>query len=341
MIPAASYNYLFDPYGIFRNKSLKLGYELGYEPNQHYAKMRYLLNYEHSFDSYLFGSSRVGKINPDLISDGNYYNMNYSEGVPGEHLEDIKIMLKNGVPVKNVIIGLDNSSYTIRPETHRGQIMRHPYDDSLVKKLLFQVKYLISAPRFSIMKYFRQREDDLLINFNILGNGMQNLENVDMNIERNIERHVASDRFHAGEYIRTDGKYETEYVQRMEDMIRDIKKTVKLSKTHHFNLVFFINPIHKNYYVQNDPHLFHTFKKELAQITDYWDFSGFNSVTTDNYYYYEISHYRVMVGDFVACRMTHCENIRVPDDFGLLVTSENVDDHINNQEDRYIAYTES
>ncbi|MDH4101470.1 MAG: hypothetical protein OEV28_12955, partial [Nitrospirota bacterium] len=175
IIPVAFYNYTFDPYGIFTDTSLGLGYEPGYEPNQHYAKMRHLINDDHSWDSYLFGSSRVGKIDPSLISGGKYYNMNYSEGVPGEHLEDIKMLLEKGFTLKNVMIGLDNSSYSISPEEHVDQIMRHGYERTFIKRLPFQIKYLCSAPRFSIMKYIQQTMDDTMIVFDILGNGMQRL----------------------------------------------------------------------------------------------------------------------------------------------------------------------
>ena len=38
------------------------------EPNQHYLKVKYVLNYPDKYDSFLFGSSRVGKIDVNKIS---------------------------------------------------------------------------------------------------------------------------------------------------------------------------------------------------------------------------------------------------------------------------------
>ncbi|MHC4183503.1 MAG: hypothetical protein ACYSR0_09150, partial [Planctomycetota bacterium] len=179
--------------------------------------MRYLISEEHSWDSYLFGASRVGKINTEIIPDGRYYNMNYSQGIPGEHLVDIKVLLKNKVPVKNVIIGVDNFSYSMRPEDHEGQIMRHPYEDSALKRLIFKIRYLCSVPRFIMMRYIRSnKENSLSINFNILGNGVQDLKNVDMNIDRDIESHLTSNRFRAAYSI----KYKS--MELMEDTIDDI-----------------------------------------------------------------------------------------------------------------------
>ncbi|MHA2038645.1 MAG: hypothetical protein ACW98X_19595 [Promethearchaeota archaeon] len=338
IIPTALYNYFFDPFGIFNDTSINLGYEPGYEPNQHYAKMRHLINGDHLWDSYLFGSSRVGKINPDLIPDGNYYNMNYSEGIPSEHLVDIKILLEKGIPVKNVIIGLDNSSYMIRPEDHIDQIMRHRYDVSALKRFIFQIKYLCSVPRLSIIKYIASSNNDSLMSFDIIGNGMQRLEKVDKNIEQDIERHVNSTRFSIPKNIPLDKATEEKYMKYMEYTIQEITEIAKLSKKHNFKLFFFINPLHKLRYLQENPYLFLVFKKKLAEIIDYWDFSGFNSVTTDNYYYYELSHYRTIVGDLIICRIKNCTDVKVPNDFGLFITRENVNDLIKKQEERLIAY---
>jgi len=338
IIPVASYNYVFDPYGIFNDMSLALGYEPGYEPNQHYAKIRHLIDDDHSWDSYLFGSSRVGKIDPDLISGGNYYNMNYSEGMPGEHLADIRVLLEKGVPVKNVMIGLDNASYSIDSADHDGQIMRHGYDGSFIKRLPFQIKYLCSVPRFSIMKYVRQTLNDSMIVFDILGNGMQRLEKVDERIEKNIADHVRGARFQALGKGPVDSVSEDDQIRLMEDALRDIAEIVRLSEKHRFNLYIFINPIHKLYYVQHSPYVFLMFKEKLAGITGYWDFSGFNSVTTDNYYYYETSHYRPLVGGMITCRITGCTNVEVPKDFGVFITGDNVSGFIEKQKGKLVAY---
>jgi len=333
VLPVAVFNYLIDPYGIFNNFSLNLWYEPGYEPNQHYAKMRRLINDKLSSDSYLFGSSRVGKINPDLIPEGKYYNMNYSEGLPGEHLDDIKVLLGNNIPVKNVAIGLDNFSYTMSPADHIDQIMRHPYDASEFNRFFFQIKYLYSVPRIGIIKNIQYKKSDSFINFNILGNGMHDLEAVDKMIESNIERHMQSDRFHKANNIQFDKENEHKYVKLMDDTVNDIAEIIKLSKKYHFKVHFFINPTYKTYYLQGNPYHFLIFKKKLAQITDYWDFSGLNSITTNNYYWYETSHYRTIVGDLITCRMFNCPNIDVPEDFGVFATNKTFESHMKKQKD--------
>lgn len=337
--PVALFNYYIDPYGIFNDTSLDLWYEAGFEPNQHYAKMRRLLNGGHSHDSFLFGHSRVGKIDPDLLPGGNYYNMNYSEGIPGEHLADIKILLEKGIPVNNVIIAVDSSSYRFRPEDHWGQLMRQPYEKDIFKRMFFQVKYLVSPPRLATINNISGRNNtNYFINFNILGNGMQNLERVDEKIERDAENHVKSERFDKANIVPFDKASEQRYIDLMDDTIHDIKAIIELSRKHNFNVYFFINPTHYKYYLQDNPYHFMIFKEKLAQITDYWDFSGLNSVTTNNYYFYETSHYRIMAGDLIACKVSGCNNMEVPDDFGIYVTRGNVGAHIARQRKSLSAY---
>jgi hypothetical protein len=337
IIPVAFFNYRVDPYGIFNYLNVDLWYEPGCEPNQHYAKMRHLINDKHSWDSYLFGSSRAGKINPTLIPGGSYYNMNYSEGLPGEHLEDIEVLLENRIPIKNVIIGLDNFSYTMRPEDHSDQIMRHQYDAIALKRIVFLIKYLCSAPQLNIIKNTGHAPSESSINFNIYGNGMQKLDKIDSKIEENIDHHFKSERFIKANNIPFDKVSEDKYMKIMDDTIKDIIAIIELSKKYHINLYFFINPTHNKFYLQGNPYHFLKFKEKLAQITNYWDFSGFNTVTTNNYYYYETSHYRPIAGDLIICRMFNCSNLKVPDDFGVFVNKENINTHIKKQKDELKA----
>ncbi|MBI5741698.1 MAG: hypothetical protein HZA16_13405 [Nitrospirae bacterium] len=337
IISVASYNYLTDPYGIFRITGEDLAYEPGYEPNQHYAKMRHIIKDKHAWDSFLFGSSRVGKINPALIPGGKYYNMNYSEGVPGEHLADIRIMLQEGLPVKNIIIGLDNTSYAFRPDDHRGQILRHPYDESVFRRIIFQIKYLCAAPRIGIGRYMRFKNNEPLVTFGIPEDGMQDLKKVDAKIESNIEGHLNNERFNEVNDP-FSGQAERDYLNLINDTIRDIDEIIELSEAYNFNVYFFISPTHYKFYLQSDPCRFLLFKEKLAQITDYWDFSGINSVTTSNYYYYETSHYRTIVGDLIVCRMTNCSGTPVPADFGVLINSDNINQHVKDQKEKLIAY---
>jgi hypothetical protein len=53
-----------------------------------------------------------------------------------------------------------------------------------------------------------------------------------------------------------------------------------------------------------------------------------NSITTNNYYYHETSHYRLEVGALILARIFNDSSVKVPDNFGVLVTKGNIDQHL-------------
>ena len=72
-----------------------------------------------------------------------------------------------------------------------------------------------------------------------------------------------------------------------------------------------------------------------------WDFSGYNSVTTEALpalndgqtvmkNYTDSSHYTPYVGDLVLSRLFdyHTSELKIPSDFGVLITSNNIDSHL-------------
>ena len=124
-------NYIFDSSGVFNTDfSVKR-----VEPNQHFVKMRYILSNPEKYNAFCFGSSRIGNIDLNKIDNGlRYYNMTYSEGLPEEWLLDLQDMVKHGVSIKQVMIGLDDFSIRVDPKQHENDLLRVPYrDDTLWK----------------------------------------------------------------------------------------------------------------------------------------------------------------------------------------------------------------
>jgi len=83
---------------------------------------------------------------------------------------------------------------------------------------------------------------------------------------------------------------------------------------------------------------------EKANATPFqvWDFSGYNSVTEEDvpslkdinkrmHYYYDSSHYTPAAGDLVLDRIFNFKSPEriIPNDFGALLTSHNIDSHLN------------
>ncbi|NET72339.1 MAG: hypothetical protein F6K62_15805, partial [Sphaerospermopsis sp. SIO1G2] len=78
---------------------------------------------------------------------------------------------------------------------------------------------------------------------------------------------------------------------------------------------------------------FENWKKKLVELTPVWDFSGYNSITTEKLQdvmenYADSSHYTKPVGDLVLNRILGYQADQVPTDFGVLLTPENIESHL-------------
>ena len=54
--------------------------------------------------------------------------------------------------------------------------------------------------------------------------------------------------------------------------------------------------------------------------------------------YYEESHYRYLVGDMMIKRVFGTGDMALPDDFGVLVTKQNVNGHLEKQKRELFQY---
>lgn len=285
--------------------------------------MKFLINSEHSFDSFIFGSSRVGKINPKNINN-SYYNLSYSEGLPSEHLANINLLLKNNIPIKNVIIGLDDFSYKVNPKYHEKDLLRLPHysaENSTMDKVQFYSFYLTKLPSYyDLSRIFKTVFFDELFEtykYDIYESGLPIVpEKVDKFIELNKEVHNKDKKFLKPTIY--EGSLIPQTIKSIKDIILLLKNNI--------NYKIFINPIHKVTYLNANLEQFNMFKKELVEITSYYDFSGLNEVTLNNYNYYETSHYRMHIGNLITNELFLVKEANKK--ISKYVTKQNIEEHL-------------
>jgi hypothetical protein len=319
----AALNYIVDPYGLFRYGTWR--HDVSHQfmgTAKNFIKTRYVAHNPHKYDCLIFGSSRVNGIDPRQIKDATCYNMNYGDGLPRNYLDDLRYILSKGARPRIVLIGLDEFSYKKETSEHFTDYMRHPYPPAVHQStILFYLKYLIRYSSRSMKEPFEGFEGKRQPSpYDHYGTGLEESPpEADRLIESDPATHAKDPRFE--QPFITEG-------DRMAEALEDIKETVDLLNAHAIRLIVFINPIHKATYLATGLERFFYFEKELSRITNFYDFSGLNSITTDNYYYYETSHYRRNVGALMLARMFNDSSVKVPDDFGVLVTADNVEKHL-------------
>lgn len=323
-------NFCVDHYGIRLSLfSDKKKFQQNVYPsglNQHTFNAEFIFREPAEFDSFLFGSSRVGVIDVTKIPTGKFYNMSYSQGLPAQHLAIIKAFLQKGIKIKSVIIGLDGYCFNLSASEHQKHLLRimHPAIGGPSRLEIFGM-YFFRKPD---MKELTLWKDGV-----VLGK-IENripLTNQGVNLGWQPKEKIIEA---AGKPIFDFkiSKYEpiTYGQKEMNETFRDLEELIILSRIHNFNITFFISPFYYQTYLNNAKGLFRV-KERLAQLTDYYDFSGINSVTGNALNYYEESHYRYQVGNLIVARIFGDNAIKVPNDFGVLVTRQNIGQHLKNQ----------
>lgn len=293
--------------------------------NERIFNFEYIFSYPNRFDSFLFGSSRTGLINVGKISSNNFYNMSYNGGIPSDHLMIIKAFLRKRIKINLVVIGLDEFSFSKTNIENESLLLRqmHPYITGKSLASIFYLYYFRMPQLFELADLKDKLSSNEQYRFILDKNGT-NLGW--MNIEKKI---IVSGK---PNYLDKDITYEPFKYNEViiDEVFSQIEELINLSKKHNFRLIFFFNPIRGPVYLNYALALI-PIKEKLSSITDFYDFSGFNYMTTNNMNYYDDSHYRYFVGDMIAERIFGHGKINVFDDFGILVTSKNVDDHNKKQ----------
>lgn len=201
--------------------------------------------------------------------------------------------------------------------------LHYQTDKNLTSKIKFYLDYLLRRPSFNDVSSLYQQlilnKTYPTFNYDIYKTGLPLVPlEIDKNIENNIDKHINDKKFMISNHYTGN---------RIKETITTIREIVDLSKKYNFNLTIFINPIHKTTYLGTSFNNFQTFKNELAKLTNYYDFSGLNSITTNNYYYYETSHYRDVVGELIKKRLFDSNYDK---SFGVYVSQNNIDEHLRN-----------
>ena len=326
--PILFFNTVVDPYGIF----FYAFKHIPMEPNKRYMKMMFLKRNPNKFDSFIFGSSRANAIDPGRIPNKKYFNMTYSNGMPSQHYEDIQELLRNGVKIKNLLIGIDYSSLLENSEILESDLMRKKYPVSFIEKILFYKAYLLNMPDWEYIKLALKKSP--IDRSTLFENGIIKNQKLDSIIDALPLDHLSNVELSVPYSVYTPNPD-------IGNNIKQIEKIVQIAKANLINLIVFINPTQSTTYLNFNMDDYLESLKSLSKITDYYDFSGLNSVAINNMNFYESSHFREHVGNLIIARIFNLPKESIPTDFGCYVTKENVYEDIRLQKQWFKEYLEA
>ncbi|NOU46053.1 MAG: hypothetical protein HOO86_03215 [Bacteroidales bacterium] len=280
--------------------------------------MKYILENPDKFDSFIFGSSRVNFIDPGYIRHAKYYNMTYSSGIPADHYYDIKLMLDNGVNIKNLMIGIDYLSFLENNESH--DLLRRKYPVSFLDKIEFYQDYIFYIPDLIFVKRALTKEITT-DRSKVFTKGILVYPDKDSVITNSKQQFTVNNKFSYPTSLRNVNPD-------IDKALNEISKLVTIAHENHINITFFINPTHHITYLNLRLDDYFYALEELSEITEYYDFSGLNSIAVDNLKFYETSHYTEGVGNLIIAKVFNQPEPAIPDDFGRYVTKANSKEQI-------------
>jgi len=265
------------------------------EPNKNVLKVHYILENKTKYDSFIFGSSRVGSINPLKIANGKYYNMTYSEGIPKEHLLNIQLFLNKGVKIKNLLIGLDEFSYQVSFKKHQHQALTKAYYEATHTPFInyyreLYLRFPLGEDRHHIAKKIKHSKNYFSMDISKQTKNYQNAMKAFNKAKFTTPKHINNKIFDKPTYYSGNTLTST---------LKDIQKIKNLCKRNSIKCNFFINPMHHKTYEYTNHKLLKEFKKGLSKITSFYDFSIQSPLSHDNSYWHETSHYTLEVGDMI------------------------------------------
>lgn len=331
----AGLNYAIDPFDVFHTKFLKRQFQM----NERFMKVEFLEKNNNKYNSYMLGSSRIGTTNPKdiekYIPNSKFYNFTISSSTQYDNLIHLQYFLRKGYEVKNLYLQVDIPDNLLTYKMEDSDFLRkpHPYifNESLSK---YYLQYLTVLPYNNI-------KGKLQLNIQGKDDAVYDLENTGMWFRHYKEDAIKEDpeKFIKGEPSLNENKINrTIKGLKTDENVAALKEIKNLCDKNNINLYVFIAP--HNYNLMNTIQTvsYFDYLKKISDVVDFWDFSGYNSVTLDNKNYYESSHYRGIVGTLISQRIFNDTTVEVPSDFGRFVTKNNIHEHINYLDNQIKAY---
>lgn len=283
-------NILNDPNAILHDPNQNGGWRI---PNLHYLKLKKLLN-EPKRKILLTGTSRVSYIYfSNWISSEAFYNLGAPRKTFGEILYDLEALDSQNKLPEIIFIGIDEGSFRLSTNENRKLKMKLPYPIGFWNHLVFLEKYFLTkdVDNFEFIQKWVYNKPAKQF-FDIQDTGETYVPLVE-SIANNDPATWINDLKFSTPMLLTENH--------MQESLDEFNHLLNFIKKHQIRYQFFFNPVHKaNWLAEKSDELFE-FKKQLALLTTYLDFSTpISDVSNNNFYWYDPAHFRSGVGDLIA-----------------------------------------
>jgi hypothetical protein len=335
-------NYIVDPYGLYRRIDSE-GFNQQKEGVR--SKIRLVKALELPLrkpKTLLLGSSRVHDgLNPDDIAlNDSQFSPVYNLGIDMLRISEAAEYLQfavNNSDIKRVIFGLDFFMFNSMKQSEAG------FDPKLISSRPNALDYLkttlisASALRDSVQTIKQSMNQSSRREF--LSNGYRPAKMVFYGLSDYSALHYFTNFTFLSPKSNT--KYYGEF-SLQKKAILDFERILRICRDNKIDLKMYISPAHadlegEGILAAGKWNLFENWKRTIVGLSDtygypIWDFSGYNSVTTETVKtpmlnYWDSSHFDEKIGHLILERILKGGG-RIPADFGVLLQKENIEEEL-------------
>ncbi len=324
VLSVAALNIYADPFGSF---GTDLWYSCSETNNPRTAKISYLKKNHDKYDSYIIGCSSSSSYPVEDFNKylgAKFYNMIFY----GSDMYDSELLvyyLINNYEVKNIVLNvyISNGFNYDRIENPITNAMH--CDVTGESKLSFYTRFAYANPKYSLKKLKNRRYDRYLSeSFDVFD------EETGAYDKRKRDAQQITDLY---DYYKSYPAFlnypkDVHHLLVYEQNGQSIKRIKDFCEEHNVNLIVMNSPVYSEYfeYVPKEDIL--KFYTEIANASDFWDFS-YSSVSFDPRNFYDETHLRNDIGSMAAARIFSDDSVYIPSDFGKLVTKDNVVQYVD------------
>lgn len=318
------FNVAVDPFGVFGDKIMKWdSYNMTNNPRV--AKIPYLEQHHQEYDSYVIGCSKTGGLPIEDLNESfnaSFYSMLMYGGDMYDIEKTAEYIISN-YRAKNIIInlGLEEAvSYNKEDDPMKGNLHCKVDGSSPLK---FYGKYLFANPSYAIDKLVAKGQDSYFPKEFDVFNGDNG--NYDKRIRDSEAIGELTPYLAANDNVNGNLGYINELGAKAE-CLAAIAKIKGLCEEKGINFILIMDPVSAAELSSYSGEDLADYWRDIAGITDFWDFSGYNSLAYESRYFYDIYHYRTNIGAMIIGVMSGDYSGYIPSGFGHYVTAENVEE---------------
>ena len=336
------FNWFIDPYGVFGNNNF-IGWNHSKPEKLKNTRFFKAVDFTKIKPKTIFlGSSRIEyglePTHTALQNSQPVYNFAFGAATTYEMLRYLQYAIANQPELKTVFIGLDEFMFNELHQEGAGFAEERLEKNGLIFKDFLNSILAITAieASFTTIKSSQNNPQERVYT----PEGRLYPRAIDRNRAATKYRFIKSFEL----YFNLFPEYKLS-----KKSLNNLQQIVNLCQQHNIDLKVFISPVHASrlevIYQAGHWQQYEQMKREIVNIIPVWDFSGYNTITTETLdnniqNYIDDSHYRKEVGDLVITRILNSQAHPIPNDFGTIVDYKNIENHLSKIRNDRAAWSE-